>query len=194
MIQRQKIILQTPGMALFDPATLARFVSDHGIEATDLLQHFIDFPELGDAAIAQGCVLPVYSIPMWDYELVFNEAGGIATAPPLVDAVLPALLPLAITSGTLIVTDLFGLMDFDLEYYRHFPPAQERTGVDAAVQLAPGSYAVQVVKFIDRLDADIEHRRCGYEFLLNKVSVLPAVAGFDVDNIPYTIAALTSPP
>lgn len=194
MIQQQKIILQTPGMALFDPATLARFVSDHGIGATDLLQHFIDFPELGDAAIAEGCVLPVYSIPMWDYELVFNQGGGIATAPALVDAVLPALLPLTITSGTLIVTDLFGLMDFDIEYYRHFPPAQERTGVDAAVQLAPGSYAVQVVKFIDKSSADIEHRRCGYEFLLNKVGVLPAAAGVDIDQFPYAIDGLTSPP
>lgn len=194
MLQYQKIMLQTPGMALFDPATLAHFLAGHGVEATDLLQHFIDFPCLGDAAIAQGCLLPIYPIPAWDYTLAFNDGGDSATAPALVDAVLPASLPLAITSGRLIVTDLLGLMDFDLVYYLQFPPAQERTGADAEVELAPGNYAVQVLKFIDRADPDVEQRQCGYEFLLRQVAVLPALAGLAIDALDYAIAALASPP
>ena len=194
MLEQQKIMLQTPGMALFDPATLARFMAAHGIEATDLLQYFVDFPALGDAAIAHGCLMPIYTIPIWDYTLVFNDGGVIATAPALVDAVLPASLPLAISSGKLIVTDLLGLMDFDVDYYRNFPPARERSGADAEIELAPGNYAVQVATFIDRADPDIENRLCGYEFLLRKVAQLPAMEDIGIDDISYTIEHLTTLP
>lgn len=190
MLQRQKITLETPGMVLFDPATLAAFIEEQQITATDLLQYFNDYPQMGDAAIRQGCLLPIYTIPTWDYELVFNDTGTISTPAHLVDGVLEVVLPLKISSGILIVTDLFGIMDFDLDYYLNFPPPEERLGLDAEVRLQAGNHAVRVVKFIDRQDADIEHRACGYEFLLQPVASLPAMAGIDIDAIPYAIDGL----
>lgn len=190
MLQRQKITLETPGMVLFDPATLTAFIDQQQIKATDLLQYFNDYPEVGDAAIRQGYLLPIYTIPMWDYQLVFNDTDTISTPVHLIDAVLDVVLPLKITSGTLIVTDLFGIMEFDLDYYLNFPPPEERLGLDAEVRLEAGNHAVRVVKFIDRQDSDPEHRACGYEFLLQKVASLPAMAGIDIDDIPYAIDAL----
>lgn len=190
MLQRQKITLETPGMVLFDPATLAAFIEEQQITATDLLQYFNDNPQAGDAAIRQGCLLPIYTIPAWDYELVFNETGTLTTPAHLVDAVLEVVLPLKISSGTLIVTDLFGIMEFDLDYYLNFPPPEERLGLDAEIRLQAGNYAVRIAKFIDRQDTDLEHRACGYEFLLQPVASLPAMAGIDIDDIAYAIEGL----
>jgi len=190
MLQRQKITLETPGMVLFDPAILAAFIEEQQITATDLLQYFNDYPQVGDAAIRQGCLLPIYTIPTWDYELVFNDTGSLATPPRLIDAVLEVVLPLKISSGTLIVTDLFGIMEFDLDYYLNFPPPEERLGLDAEIRLQAGNYAVRIAKFIDRQDTDLEHRACGYEFLLQPVAGLPAMAGIDIDDIAYAIEGL----
>lgn len=191
MLQHRKIILQTPGMVLFDPATLAAFVAAQQIDATDLLQYFNDYPEVGDAAIMQGCLLPIYTIPMWDYELVFNDEGPATTAAHLIDAVLDVVLPLKVSSGTVIMTDLFGIMDFDLDYYRHFPPLEERMGVDAEFRLEVGNHAVRVLKFIDRQDHDLENRVCGYEFLLRKVASLPAMNDVSVDDIAYAMDVMS---
>ena len=191
MLEQQKIMLQTPGMALFDPATLSRFMAAHGIEATDLLQYFNDHPAVGDAAIRQGCLLPIYTIPAWDYQLVFNDTDAISTPAHLIDAVLDVVLPLTISSGTLIVTDLSGIMAFDLDYYLNFPPPEERLGLDAEVKLEAGNHAVRVVKFMARQDRDLEHRACGYEFLLKKVASLPALAHIDVDAIPYAMDVMS---
>lgn len=190
MLQRQNITLETPGMVLFDPATLAAFIMEQQITATDLLQYFNDNSQAGDAAIRQGCLLPVYTIPAWDYELVFNDTGTLATPAHLVDAVLEVVLPLKISSGTLIVTDLFGIMEFDLDYYLNFPPPEKRLGLDAEIRLQAGNYAVRIAKFIDRQDGDLEHRVCGYEFLLQPVASLPAMAGIDIDDIAYAIEGL----
>ena len=190
MLQHQNITLEMPGMVLFDPLTLAALIDQRQIKTMDLLQYFNDYPEVGDAAIAQGCLLPIYTIPAWDYQLVFNDGGAFSTQPPLLATVLDVVLPLKITSGTLIAADLSGLMAFDLDYYLHFPPAQERLGMDADVRLAPGNYAVRVAKFIDRQDRDVEHRACGYEFLLRQVASLPAMAEIDIDDIAYAIDGL----
>ena len=191
MLQHRKIILQTPGMVLFDPATLAAFVAEQQIDAIDLLQYFNDDPEVGDAAIKQGCLLPIYTIPMWDYELVFNDEGPASTPAHLIDAVLDVVLPLKVTNGTVIMTDLFGIMDFDLDYYRHFPPLEERMGIDVEFRLEPGNHAVRVLKFIDRQDSDLENRVCGYEFLLKKASSLPSMADISVDDIPYAMDVMS---
>ncbi|MGK5023136.1 hypothetical protein [Janthinobacterium sp. RB2R34] len=190
MLQHQKITLETPGMVLFDPVTLAAFIEQQQIKAIDLLQYFNDFPAVGNAAIAQGCLLPVYYISPWDYQLVFNDGAAFSTQPPLLDTVLDIVLPLKITSSSLIVTDLFGIMDFDLDYCLNFPPAHERLGVDAQISVAPGNYAVRVAKFIDRQDSDLENRVCGYEFLLQPVASLPAMPDLDIDDIAYDIDGL----
>lgn len=191
MLQHQKITLETPGMVLFDPATLAAFIDEQQIKARDLLQYFNDHPEVGDAAIRQGCLLPIYTIPTWDYQLLFNDTDIISTPAHLIDAVLDVVLPLKISSGTLIVTDLFGIMEFDLDYYLHFPPPEERLGLDADVRLEAGNHAVRVVKFMARQDSDLENRACGYEFLLQKVASLPALANIDVDGIPYAMDVMS---
>jgi hypothetical protein len=69
------IMTQTPGLVVFEPVVLADFiVSRHGL-APNVLESFSHNPSLGNEAIAQGCLLPIYSIPAWDYHVRLTEAA-----------------------------------------------------------------------------------------------------------------------
>ena len=60
------------GMVLFDPLVLVNFIQSKGIKDSNLLDYFIQNLEVGNEAINEGIILPVYTIEIWDYEIIVN--------------------------------------------------------------------------------------------------------------------------
>lgn len=187
MISKTKITLNLGGLVLFDPQVLNQFVTDNGITAQDLLQHFNEYPETGSKAISEGIIIPVYTITPWDYTIILNtdETGSIPKKQQLFTTDMP--FPLHITGGKLIVSDIYAIMDWKADDYLNFPPKEERIGVDDDFTTAPGLYAVTITGFRDKENPDIEHRDCGYEFLLQKVTILPQVPAIDIDSFNFKV-------
>jgi hypothetical protein len=88
------IMTQTPGLVIFDPVELAAFLARHQVQGPNVLERFIQDPDLGDEAISTGYLLPIYRIPAWA-EPRPRDARGSAQCTGHVGAVCNACLCVA---------------------------------------------------------------------------------------------------
>lgn len=112
MKQSALLELFAPGIVLFDPVQLAGFVKGKGLADTNIFNAFLAEETLGQQAIEQGVVVPIYQITEQDY-FVFAESqsGEMACLPE--PAFTYSGIPLSIVSGVLVVSDLNALLDWD---------------------------------------------------------------------------------
>jgi hypothetical protein len=66
------------GLVLFDPAVLARFAEQHGLQdCGNLFEAFRQHEAVGDAAVASGAVVPLYPLEEDDYRFVMLGAAQV---------------------------------------------------------------------------------------------------------------------
>jgi len=190
-----KIMTQTPGLVIFDPVGLAAFLARHQVPGPDVLEHFIQNPSLGNEAMATGCVLPIYSIPAWDYLVRVTQAAQPSVPAEWVLFKTPAFV-LQVTSNRVLVSDLWALLNWDAETYLHYGrqsmtvayAAANAFTVTAQVFVPNGRYQVTLVGFCDQQQPDVETRPCGYELLLTRneqavFGLLGSIASLDLDVV-----------
>jgi hypothetical protein len=169
------IMTQTPGLVIFDPVGLADFLARHQVLGSNVLERFIQDPGLGNEAMATGYVLPIYSIPAWDYRVRVTHAAQPSVPAEWVLFETPAFV-LQVTSNQVLVSDLWALLNWNADTYLtygHRPLAAAYAAANAFTVTAPvfvpnGRYEVTLVGFCDQQRADIETRPCGYELLLTR--------------------------
>lgn len=170
-----KIMVQTPGLVLFDPAVLAEFISRHQVPLPNVLESFSHDPKLGNEAMSTGSLLPVYSIQAWDYHIRVTEANQPSVPADWVLFSYPAFV-LQVVNGRALVSDIWAILNWDTDLYLNYgsQPIDERYAtsnefkVTESVAVPNGFYQVTLVGFCDNQNPDIEARSCGYEFLLTR--------------------------
>jgi hypothetical protein len=167
------LLVQTPGLVLFDPVVLHTFLNHHHLPGPNVLASFQQDAALGQQALAQGVLLPVYSIAAWDYYLRVTLAAQPTVPAEWVLFNYPGFV-LHVTSGRVLVSDIWALLNWHPTTYLQterppLPPAYASTQQFTPTQAVPvpnGRYRVTLVGFCERQNADLDTRPCGYEFLL----------------------------
>jgi hypothetical protein len=168
-----KLLVQNPGLVLFDPVGLATFLDRHHVPGPDVLARLQQDVALGQQALALGVLLPVYSIAPWDYRIHLTVAVQPTVPAAWVLFAYPGFV-LHVTSGRVLVSDIWALLNWHPDAYLQpdrspLPPAYARTLTFRPTQAVPvpnGRYRVTLVGFCERQNADLDTRPCGYEFLL----------------------------
>lgn len=183
MFYKTKISLSLQGMVLFDPLILANFVHSEGIKSTNLLDFFIQNPKVGNKAINEGVLLPIYTIEIWDYEIIVNLEEESKIDPKWKLFKTPYPFPLRVESEKIIISDIYAIMNWKPDYYLNFPSKDERIGVDDSFIIPKGNYSVDILGFRNNLNPE----ECGYEFFFKKVSLLPFIENLNIDNINFKV-------
>lgn len=192
-----KIMVQTPGLVLFDPVVLQGFIESHNVPLPNVLESFIDDPAMGNKAISGGYLLPIYSIPAWDYRVLITEDDKPTVPPEWVLFTTPPFV-LQVAGQRLVISDIWAILNWEADTYLQFgnhpvdekyAAANEFTG-SAVVMVPNGRYQVTIVGFCDTQNPDVENRKCGYEFLLqhNDEAVFAVVGS--IDNLDLNVVGL----
>jgi hypothetical protein len=186
MISKFKITLESTGMVGFDPLVLTRFVEDNNITSLDLFEYFLANPQVGEEAIKQGVVLPIYSIPPLDYQIIINNGDESIIRPEWQKLTTPAF-PLKIESEKMVVADIYAIMDWDSTYYQELTPGGEGQA-QAAVKIKSGLYQVIINGYCENSYLGSSPENKGYEFCLKEVRVLPKIdTSLDIDDINFVV-------
>lgn len=184
MKRSASIDLYSPGIVVFDPAVLDRFLIDHAVTESDVFSRFLEDETLGREAVAQGTVCPIYQIPENAYSVFLVDAeNGIEAGPEFSHAGLP----LRIESGMLVVSDLNALMDWDRDFFtnyrRHYA---DKLASNDYLDVPNGLYSVTVNGYVG---LQAPYAGLAYGLVLNKVPALPGLAaGASVDDRNYVLS------
>lgn len=187
MVKHLEIMLDGPGIVLFDPFTLDAFVKERGITKPNLFQLFIDEPTVGDEVIRQGIILPIYTIPPIDYQIILNDSGTSAARPDWV-RLTTTPFPLIIGSpGRVVAADIYSIMDWEASFYQKLPIAGPKAP-QAAAEIPSSKYSVTIKGFVERNYTGRGPQNIGYELLFEQVENLPLVPQeADVESIDFTL-------
>ncbi|WP_019636596.1 hypothetical protein [Paenibacillus fonticola] len=146
-----KITLEFPGIVVFDPMTLSSFIQEKKIVNTDLISYFNQYEDVGEEAITQGVIIPIYPIPNLDYTIVIkNEYDSLTSVPIDWRIFKTEPFPLKITSGLVIVSDISAIMDWDEEFFVNYEGNLEnRTTLNDYTKIANGNYGVSIIGYCD---------------------------------------------
>ncbi|WP_022824929.1 hypothetical protein [Hymenobacter norwichensis] len=187
MVKQLHLMLDGPGIAIFDPHLLADFLAQQGIATANLFQLFQRDTTIGDAVIQQGLVLPIYTIPPLDYQIILNDSGSSIVR---TDWVRLTTTPFPLVVGChnkLVVADIYSLMEWDAAFYQQMP-LNETLAPQVAATVAAGNYAVTIKGFAERAYAGRGPTNIGYELLLNSVASLPSImAEQDVESFDFVL-------
>lgn len=187
MVKHLEIMLDGPGIVFFDPFVLDAFVKEKGITKSDLFQLFIDEPIVGDEAIRQGIILPIYTIPPIDYQIIINNSSTSAVRPDWVRLTTPPF-PLAIgSSGRLVGADIYSIMNWDASFYQKLPMDGPKAP-QVAAEIPSSKYSVTIKGFVERNYTGRGPKNIGYELLFEKVEKLPFLPQkADVESVDFVL-------
>ena len=166
------------GIVLFDPALFCAFLEKANCTSGNVFELFKTRPDIGDAAISEGAIIPMYPIDEDDYR--FIDLGRIPSAVEW--AFTHTSFPLKIQSGLLVATDLFSLFGWEHEFFKNYKENFDRkAAVNDMIDVEPGMYSV-----------DISGGRDGggkiYGLRFNPVSQLkPFGEDVDIDSFDFNI-------
>lgn len=136
--------LYSPGIVLFDPVMLAKFLKDWSVADSNIFNAFLQDENLGRQAIEQGVVCPIYQISENEYA-VFVEGGGEMAGGLPEPAFVHSGLPLRIASGIMIVSDLNALLDWDEGFFLNYKSEyNSRLPNNDYIDVHPGVYSLSV--------------------------------------------------
>ncbi|MCP3063959.1 hypothetical protein LXT21_34810 [Myxococcus sp. K38C18041901] len=139
------ISLDAPGIVLFDPRTLAEYLRALGVETHEVFDHFLAHQDVGNEAIRQGVIFPLYPIPADDYSVFLEEAPS---GPRATRHFTYAGAPLHVTSGLLIAADLNAVMHWEPEFFgAYLEHHQDRLMNNDSLDVAPGRYLAAISGF-----------------------------------------------
>jgi hypothetical protein len=187
MIKQLNLLLDGPGIVIFDPYLLADFIDQHSITTRNLFELFQSESTIGDAVIKQGLILPIYTIPPLNYQIIFNDTDQSTIRPDWVQ-VTTTPLPLSISQHNKVVAaDIYSLMEWDARFYQELA-TDEALSPQAAAIVASGNYAVVVNGFVDREYIGRGPTTIGYELLLKEVNSLPSIrSDQDVESFDFVL-------
>ena len=160
------IPLEFPGIVLFDPILFSAFVSEQLAGETDVLGGFIRRPEIGDRAVAEGFILPIYQTEVDDYTVVLTTEH---TIPPGHTLFRHEGFPLRIDSGWLVATDIHAIMDWDPGFFANYPSVHRTaSAMSGHLEIPARLYGVTVTGY--RMA-----REAGYEVCLQPAAALPRI-------------------
>lgn len=180
-------MLDGPGIAIFDPYLLAEFLAQQGIATANLFDLFQRDTTIGDAVVQQGLILPIYSIPALDYQVIFNDSGKSSVPPDWV-RVKTTPFPLVVgPQSKLLAADIYSLMEWDSDFYQTVA-LDENLAPQVAATVTAGNYAVTIKGFAEREYAGRGPTNIGYELLLDAIDTLPAIpAEQDVESFDFVL-------
>lgn len=173
MLKKFEIVLDGPGIILFDPYLLAEFVQQYQLGDTNLFQQFKQNTQVGDEAVRQGVILPIYTIPAIEYQIVISDSSESSVEADWV-RFTTSPFPLTIGNGKLVVSDIYGIMDWDAEFYK-IMAVDVSECPQVATELESGKYSVVIKGFSERNYVGRGPKNIGYKFLLQKVEELPVL-------------------
>lgn len=188
MKQSALLELFAPGIVLFDPVQLAGFVKGKGLADTNIFNAFLAEETLGQQAIEQGVVVPIYQITEQDY-FVFAESqsGEMACLPE--PAFMYSGIPLSIVSGVLVVSDLNALLDWDEGFFLNYKATYEcRLPNNDYIEVEPGIYSLSIRGYTGLQQCSSGQ---GYGLKFFAVPRLPVIAdGADVSDLDFELTSL----
>ncbi|MDU8357683.1 hypothetical protein [Pseudomonas syringae group sp. J309-1] len=163
----------SPGVVIFDPVVLHRFVAEQCSDASNLFEVFVEKSETGRLAVQSGAVVPLYPLPEEDYvfrlrdELTFPFEQRSEAVFRYTD------IPLNVTSGLLIIADLHALTDWDPEFFLNYKARlSDRLGNSDYLDILPGLYALSITGLSELNEG---FSRSVYELGITTVESLPVV-------------------
>lgn len=170
--------LEFPGFALFDPFNLDAFVKQNNIQETNLLDYFVQNPSIGDLAIQQGVVIPIYSIQEEDYTMFvgfeYQEDNG--------DLFRFQSYPLQTIGQKLVIADIYSLISWESDFYKSLVCDVFEVPSQYALGIKNGNWSVDVVGFFE------SNNKFGYKIILNEVDrLLPFAVDGDIDDFDFDV-------
>lgn len=170
----------SPGVVIFDPLMLTRFIAEQCPEASNLFEVFVGHSEAGALAVRSGAVVPLYPLPEEDYVFRLRDERELLSERCNEAVFRYTDIPLSIISGVLIVADLHALTDWDAEFFLNYKVRlSERLENNDYLDISPGLYALSITGFSELNEG--APRRV-YELGMTAVESLPVVrdeANFD---------------
>lgn len=187
MIKQFNLLLDGPGIVIFDPYLLAEFINQRNITTRNLFELFQNESSIGDAVINQGLILPIYTIPPLNYQIIINDSGKSSVQTEWIK-VTTTPLPLTIGQHNKIVAaDIYSLMEWDARFYQEVATGED-LAPQAAARVTSGNYAVVINGFVDREYVGRGPTTIGYELLLKPVNNLPSIkSDQDVESFDFVL-------
>ena len=135
--------------------------------------------------------MPVYTIEIWDYEIIVNLEEESKINPKWKLFKTSYSFPFRVESENIIISDIYAIMNWKPDYYLNFPSKDKRIGVDDNFTIPKGNYSVDILGFRDNLNPDIDNRECGYEFFFKKVLDLPLIENLNIDDINFKVDGIS---
>jgi hypothetical protein len=168
------------GIVLFDPSVFCAFLEAVNCTSGNVFELFQARPDIGDSAISEGAIIPMYPIDEDDYRFV-----DLSAAPSDVKwNFIHAGFPLKIESGILIATDLFSLFSWEHAFFKDYKTNYTRkASVNDMIYVERGLYSVDICG-----GRDADGKVYGLKF--TPVAQLKALAkGVDTDSFDFSIQA-----
>jgi hypothetical protein len=184
MKRSARIDLYSPGIVVFDPAVLDRFLIDHAVSEPDVFSRFLEDEALGRDAVAHGAVCPIYQIPENEYSVFIVDAENqIDIAPEFSHAGFP----LRIESGILVVSDLSALLDWDRDFFTDYRRNYaDKLASNDYLDAPNGLYSVTINGYVG---LQAPYAGLAYGLVLHKVPALPGLApDASVDDRSYVLS------
>ncbi|UFH51286.1 hypothetical protein [Pseudomonas sp. KNUC1026] len=169
-----------PGVVIFDPAVLSRFIAEHCPDDSNVFEIFVEQSNIGSLAVQSGAVVPMYPIPEENYVFRLRDERMRPFEQSNEAVFRYEDIPLNVVSGLLLIADLHALMDWDPEFFLNYKARlSDRLGNNDYLDIEPGFYSLSITGF-NQLGAELSQNV--YQLGVTAVESLPAVpngANFD---------------
>ena len=174
-----KIQLEFSGLVLFDPNCLEGFCTVNNIKRCNILDDFVENPLIGDKAISEGIVLPIYNIQSEDYYIIITDNQDDS----VYDLFRYKSFPLRVTNNKVIISDIYALINWEPDFYKSIPIDRNVTASNYAVYMKNGYYSIDIIGFY------INEKDFGYKIIFKNVIDLPIING-DINSYNFEVIKL----
>ena len=163
----------SPGVVIFDPLVLNRFIAEQCLDDFNLFEVFVEQSESGRLAVQSGAVVPLYPLPEEHYVFRLRNERELPSERCAEAVFRHTDIPLSVISGVVIVADLHALTDWDPGFFLNYKARfSERLENNDYLDISPGLYALSVAGFSE-LNEGFPRRV--YELGITAVESLPVM-------------------
>jgi hypothetical protein len=129
------------GIAIFDPDLFCDFLESIKSTEGNVFDLFVNKPDIGDAVIKAGIVVPIYPIDEDDYTIIdLNHSKPIENW-----KFSHSGFPLTVKSGVIVATDIFSLISWEHDFFRNYRENYEnKSSVNDMINVSSGNYSVTI--------------------------------------------------
>lgn len=163
---KRKLLLDHPGLVLYDDLHLKNFIDKHNIKDENLLEYFTENNELGSKVLLDGVIIPLYSIEptFYDVYISINEDSQVKKSDVLFSC---KDFPFKVISGKIELTTIIAIVFWDNDNFQEHD-APNDLGDAFCIEIPKGNYTVDINGFYN---SSTETK--GYEFVFKNVKELP---------------------